>query len=124
MSSSLTSYKKSIQNVPIYHIPLKLTSTITNMIQILEVLQNFDSIQDLNDKAFETVISVIKYKNNTLSFLKEILDYYKIEHNLNKYLSSLSKYKHQRWRNYLIEFRIKKTLSLTKYVKPNVFNFI
>ena len=110
VSSTLDGFSKSIRNVVIHRMPLEFTPDIEEMVKGLEVLQNFDSIQELNysaflkyteklaksfkEETFEEVVSAVPYKKSTISFLKEILNYYKIENNLSKYLSTLSKYKH------------------------------
>ena len=80
------------------------------MIHGLEVLQNFNSIQDINYSAFlkfseelalsynpeifEEIVNTKTYKKSTISFLYEIFNYYNVQNNLNKYLSALSEYKH------------------------------
>lgn len=110
LSSALDGFSKSIRNIVIHHVPLEFSPKIESMIQGLEVLQNFNTIQDINysafikysktlaqayeEKAFEEVISKINYKKSTISFLKEILNYYNVKNNLSEYLSALSEYKH------------------------------
>jgi len=112
MSSALESYTKSIRNIVVHQVQLEYSKEIENMIHGLEVLQNFSAIQDINysafvkfaqefaekynEEAFKEVIEKVKYKKATISFLKEILDYYEKENNLGKYLSKLSEYKHPR----------------------------
>lgn len=82
------------------------------MVHGLEVLQNFYTIQDLNysaflvyteqlaksfdANAFEKVISAKAYKKSTISFFHEILNYYKVENDIDKHLSSVAKYNHLR----------------------------
>lgn len=110
MSSALEGLTKSIRNVVVYQMPLKFSKEITSMIQGLEVLQNFNTIQDINyavflkyteelassfsTKAFEKIILTKSYKKSTISFLHEILNHYHVQNNLNEYLSTLSEYKH------------------------------
>lgn len=110
LSSALESFSKTVRNVVIQQVPLEYSEPVQNMIRGLEVLQNFYEIQDLNysafmefsekvalayrDEVFELVISKTKYKKSTIAFLQEILKYYKVSNNLEKYLSSLSTYKH------------------------------
>ena len=36
----------------------------------------------------------MRYQKKTISFLRNILNHYGVENNLNKYLSALSEYKH------------------------------
>lgn len=110
MSSALEGLTKSIRNVVVYQVPLEFSKEITSMIHGLEVLQNFNSIQDINYSAFlkyseqlalsynpevfEEIVTTKTYKKSTISFLYEILNYYNVQNNLNKYLSALSEYKH------------------------------
>lgn len=112
MSSSIEGATKTIRNVVVVQVPLKFSTDIKNMIQGLEVLQNFNNIQDINypafliytkklaasfePESFQEVMHAKPYKKSTISFLREILNYYKVENDLGKYLSSLSKYKHPR----------------------------
>ena len=109
LSSSLEGLSKTIKNVQIKQLSIDFTIEVRNMISALEILQNFYNIEDLNyttfieysktiadnfqEEVFETVLSKTHYKKSTISFLKDILDYYEISHHLNKHLSSLSKYK-------------------------------
>lgn len=110
MSSALEGLTKSIRNVVVYQVPLEFSKEITSMIHGLEVLQNFNSIQDINYSAFlkyseqlalsynsevfEEIVTTKTYKKSTISFLYDILNYYNVQNNLNKYLSALSEYKH------------------------------
>jgi len=110
MSSALEGLTKSIRNVVIYQVPLEFSEEVTNMVHGLEVLQNFNTIQDINypaflayteqlaasfnASAFEEIITAKTYKKSTISFLREILNYYKVQNNLGRYLSALSEYKH------------------------------
>lgn len=110
MSSALEGLTKSIRNVVVYQVPLEFSKEITSMIHGLEVLQNFNSIQDINYSAFlkyseqlalsynpevfEEIVATKTYKKSTISFLYDILNYYNVQNNLNKYLSALSEYKH------------------------------
>lgn len=110
MSSSIDGATKTVRNVIVSRVPLTYSKEIKNIVQGLEVLQDFNNIQDLNypafikyakelaesfdERTFEEVMAAKKYKKSTLSFLREILNYYHVDHDLNKYLSTLSKYKH------------------------------
>lgn len=110
MSSAIEGYTKSIRNVVVLQMPLKFSEKTVNIVRGMEILQNFNSIQDINYPAFlkytkklatdfdveafnETVKTKV-YKKSTISFMREILNYYHVENNLNEYLSALSKYKH------------------------------
>lgn len=110
MSSALEGFTKSIRNIVVHQVPLQFSEEVKNMVHGLEVLQNFNSIQDINYSAFfqftedlaETfnpdvfhkVIETKNYKKATISFMREILGYYEVENNLDEYLSALSEYKH------------------------------
>lgn len=110
MSSALEGFSKTIRNVIVLRVDIDYTEPVKNMIHCLEVLQNFNSIQDINysmfikytedfsktytDITFRKVISRINYKKSTIAFLQEILNYYEIDNDLDKYLSSLSDYKY------------------------------
>lgn len=110
LSSAIDQQTKKIGNVFLQSCDLVYTPKVKNMIHMLDVLQNFDKIQDLNfhqflyfcekfsqeydDNTFEQVIKKMKYQKKTISFLRTILNYYSVEHKLNGYLSTLSEYKH------------------------------
>ena len=109
MSSTLESFTKTIRNIIIYQVQIDYNENVKNMIQALEVLQNYYNIQDINnlsfkrytkkiaeqynEETFKKVISTINYKKSTIAFLREILNYYDVKNNLNMYLSTLSDYK-------------------------------
>lgn len=109
--SSSVEKRTIIGNVVILPAPLEFSPEIIRMVHGMEVLQNFDTIQDINYSAFlaymeqlansfnsnefEKVISAKVYKKSTISFLREILNYYKTENNLSQHLSS-STYHHPR----------------------------
>ena len=110
MSSTIENSTKTIRNVTVYQVQINYTENIKKMIHGLEVLQNYYNIQDINnlsflaftkelanyydEKIFENVIAKINYKKSTIAFLREILNFYGKENNLNAYLSSLSEYKY------------------------------
>ena len=94
----------------VQQVPIRFSQEIQNMIKGLEVLQNFYEIQDLNYKAFIEFTETLaqnyieelfireelykRYKKSTIAFLREILNYYHKENNLDVYLSALSDYKY------------------------------
>ena len=110
MSSALENSTKTIRNVTVYQVQIDYTENVKNMIHGLEVLQNYYNIQDINnfsfivfaeelancydEEIFKEVITRINYKKSTIAFLREILNFYGKENNLNAYLSSLSEYKY------------------------------
>ena len=81
----------------------------TRIIEALEILQNYYSIDGLdknkfaryakqfargyNDEVAVYVISNTRYKKSTIAFMKKILDMYKVENSLMQFLSYSSKYK-------------------------------
>lgn len=109
-SSNLEGQTKMIRNISVRNIPLQYSDKVKKMIHALEIFQNFNSIEDINYKAFlnfcegfsqeysnevfEKVISKIKYQKCTISFMQEVLNYHGVPNTLNKYLSGLSIYKH------------------------------
>ena len=111
-SSNLSQRTKTIGNIRIKQHQLSYSASVIQIVQMLEVLQHYHEIQDLNQKqflslckqfaphyqeaSFEYVESHIHYRKCTISFLKEILDHYKVEHTLDRYLSDLSTYRHPR----------------------------
>lgn len=109
-SSNVTNTQKKIRNIEIKNIQINFSKEYIRIIEMLEVLQNYYEIQDLNyfefynyakkfsftynEKATKIILEKIPYKKSTISFLYNILNYFKIENSLNSYLSTLSKYNH------------------------------
>lgn len=112
MSSALEGFSKTIRNITVQRASLVYSENVQNMIHGLEVLQNFSMIQDINYAAFisyteklaglynensiKEILAACKYKKSTIAFLQEILKHYRVENNLEMYLSSLSEYKYPR----------------------------
>ena len=110
LSSNVSNEIKNIRNIEIKNVKMNYSKDYIKIIEMLEVLQNFNDIQDINYNAFykyvkefseefnetntDYVIENINYKKSTISFLHNILNYFGVNNNLNKHLSSLSKYKH------------------------------
>lgn len=111
-SARLKQQTKVVRNIRLKRYPLEYTEENIRIIQIMEVLQNYSEIQDLNhrqfvcfceripeyysDEAFEDVIKVIRYHKSTIAFLRHILDHLGAENNLGRYLSDLSSYRYPR----------------------------
>lgn len=109
-SSALEQQTKNIGNVLLQFCDLIYTPEVKGMISMMEVLQHFGEIQDLDysqfvkfcdqfivtysDDVFEQVYRQMKYQKKTISFLRNILMHYHVPNNLNRFLSSLSEYKH------------------------------
>ena len=110
LSSRMEQQTKTISTVFLQFCDLVYTPEVKRTLHVLEVLQNFGEIQDLNYRQFlsfceqfaheydasalEQVIQKMRYQKKTISFLRNILNHYGVENNLNKYLSALSEYKH------------------------------
>ncbi len=99
----------SIQNITAVKASLTFDNATKKLIELLDVLENYLLIEDLNKKNMITLISnalklyqdtklekivrAIKVKKSTLASLKNTLDYFEIENNISKYLSKTSKYR-------------------------------
>lgn len=109
-SAKVEQKTKSIGNVSVQFCGMDYTPDVRSTLCMLEVLQNFESIQELsyyqflrfceeftsqyNENAVQQVVVARAYKKRTLSFLKSVLEYYGTPNSLEKYLSALSEYKH------------------------------
>lgn len=109
LSTRLNEEKKNICNVEIKKLNFNLNKETSQMIKVLDIMQNCEKINSLNkralmrylayycqlysDEAATYVIENKKYKKSTIAFLADILNKFGIEHSLNQYLSPLSKYK-------------------------------
>lgn len=102
--------KRKIQNVFVEHIDLVLNEERKKVIQVLDVLENYEKIEELNrpglakylekyafvsysDEAANYVLDHLKYKKVTVAFLKAVLDYHQVTNTLGARLSPVSKYK-------------------------------
>ncbi len=110
LTSKIDGQKKTIGNVVLQFCQLRYTDEIIEAISMMEVLQNFSVIQDMNmnvflkytqrfaeryhEEAFEDVCAAIRYKKRTIAFLKSNLEYYGIKNNLGRHLSTLSEYQY------------------------------
>lgn len=108
LSSAVPGKKKNIHNVYVINISISLTPETIPIIETLEILQNYTSIEDINDTALvaymkdfarqysdEATVYVLKnrkHKKSTIAFLESFLNYFKVENTLNQFLSSLSSY--------------------------------
>ncbi|HIS36958.1 TPA: hypothetical protein IAC10_10080 [Candidatus Scatousia excrementigallinarum] len=109
-SNAIQGNIKTIGNIKIERRDIDFTEEVCSAIAILEVLENYYNIQDLNyfalialfenfaqnydEEILNKVLSVCKYSKSTIAFLRCILDYYKVENNLSERLSALSSYRH------------------------------
>ena len=108
LSSAVPGKKKNIHNVYVININISLTPETIPIIETLEILQNYKSIEDINNTALaaymkdfarqyadEATVYVLKnrkYKKSTIAFLESFLNYFKVENTLNQFLSSFSSY--------------------------------
>ena len=108
LSSAVPGKKKNIHNVYVMNINISLTPETIPIIETLEILQNYKSIEDINNTALaaymkefaieysdEATVYVLKnrkYKKSTIAFLERFLNYFKVENTLNQLLSPLSSY--------------------------------
>jgi hypothetical protein len=106
---------KISNNIYFYKRNIEFSDENNRVIAILEVLQNFNGIQDLNynqfykyclefsktfnEDVFNNVILHVSYKKSTVAFLEDILKEFKVINNLNSMLSNLSNYKIPNWRS-------------------------
>lgn len=98
----------NIGRIHIRRVSIELSYDKTKILKALEIFQNYSRIKDLNKHHFARyarnfalsykddiatyVIDNVKYKKNTIAFMKKVLDMYKIDNTLGQYLSYASKY--------------------------------
>lgn len=108
LSSAVPGKKKNIHNVYVMNINISLTPETIPIIETLEILQNYKSIEDINNTALATymkefarqysdedtvyVLKNRKYKKSTIAFLESFLNHFQVKNSLNQFLSSLSSY--------------------------------
>lgn len=108
-SRIITQNNKTIKNVKARKVNLKLDTITIKMIELLEIVQEYMNIEDLNkrnlikylelttkcydEQVIDKILNSLNYKKSTIASLKNVLDYYGIKNNLAKYLSGISKYK-------------------------------
>lgn len=112
LTSRLAGQTKTIRDVSVKYVDLLFTNRNVTMIQAMDVIENYYKIQDkdycammrffdtfssqYDEVTFEYVHSKMHYHKSSIAFLSEILCYYGVTNHLDKYLSTLSKYKHPR----------------------------
>lgn len=108
LSSAVPGKKKNIHNVCVMNISISLTPETIPIIETLEILQNYKSIEDINNTALAAymkkfarqysdqdtvyVLKNRKYKKSTIAFLESFLNHFQVKNSLNQFLSSLSSY--------------------------------
>lgn len=100
--------KRNIKNVMAHRVDLTFNHETNRLVELLEVLEHYKTIEDLNlpnlinyikasvqyyDKnSLKKIQNAIGYKKRTLASLKNILDYYGVEHSIQTYLNETSNY--------------------------------
>lgn len=113
LSSTIDKRQRKVGNVMFYKAGIEFTEQNVKMIEMLDVLQHYEEIQDLDtasfwryaetiskiyrDDVFSDVSEKVNYKKSTMAFLKEILDHFKVKNDVCKKLSSLSEYHIPDW---------------------------
>ena len=108
LSSALSEQKKNINNVCVTNSGIALTQETVPVIETMEILQNYKSIEDINksalaaymrefaleysDTAAVFVLKNRKYKKSSIAFLERFLNYFGVENTLHQFLSALSSY--------------------------------
>lgn len=108
-SNSIKNETCNIDNIHVKKADIELDYENARVIEALEILQNYYNIENLdkykfarfarqfaigyNDERTVYVLEHMKYKKSTIAFMKKILDMYKVENSLQKYLSYASRYK-------------------------------
>lgn len=108
LSSEISGQKKNIHNVSVTNSGIALTKKTIPVIETMEILQNYRSIEDIKKSALAAymkefiagysdtdtvfVLKNRKYKKSTIAFLESFLNFFEIENTLNQFLSALSSY--------------------------------
>lgn len=108
LSSAISEKKKNINNVCVINSRIELTKDTIPVIETMEILQNYKSIEDIrksalaaymrefamrySDTAAVLVLQNRKYKKSAIAFLERFLNYFGVENTLYQFLSSLSSY--------------------------------
>lgn len=110
-TTKLDGKTKSYKNLDLIKINITLNEVRKDMVRGLEVVQNLETIQEINyvnlyscfeklaksydEKEFMKVTNEIKYKKRTLAFYHNILNWFGVENGIGKLLSPTSKYKNK-----------------------------
>lgn len=108
-SSLMEEQYRKIGNVVLQQCNMIFTPEVCSAVQMLDILQHYREIQELeetqflktcsefaeryNDSATNYVLTNLHYPKRTVAFLREVLDYHGKTHTLSRNLSSLSDYK-------------------------------
>ncbi|MGE1062821.1 hypothetical protein NXG27_09395 [Megasphaera paucivorans] len=100
--------KGKINNTVIIKLPLQYHLSMAETFEFIEILDQYQHIEDLNsqsflqyceyavkkfnERQFYKICQFKKYKKKTVAFLKTILDSYHVPNDLGRYLNSTSRY--------------------------------
>jgi len=109
LSNKLREEKKHIGDIYVEKIYIDITDETIPVVQTLEILQNYNKIENRNqnrflaymkyfaenysDEATQYVIENKKYKKSTIAFMQRMLAWHGVDNCLDRYLSTLSEYK-------------------------------
>lgn len=107
-SNQLHQEIKNVNNITIRRIHLRFSPEQKSLIQLMEVLENYRAIEDLNsvqlakfiksrlkffqDSAIDEILREIRYKKKTVASLKTVLDHFNVPNRLESYLNTSSDY--------------------------------
>lgn len=99
---------RKITNIKIKKINLRLNPEMVKLIELLDVLEHYGGIEDLNrgnlklfleqavasyhDQTLHKLVKSIGYKKRTLASLERVLDYYQVANSVGCYLKDTSRY--------------------------------
>ena len=108
-SSLIEEQHRQIGNVVLHQCNMNFVPEVCSVVRILDVLQHYGEIQELEQKQFlkicsefseqysdstaNYVLTNLHYSKRTVAFLREVLNYHGKPHTLDRNLSSLSDYK-------------------------------
>ncbi len=108
LTSRIDGDKKQIGKCTAYRLNVKFDKPTVDTLSVLEVLEHYKEIPDLDEGAFmdyskrvaesfdEKVLAKLlkkrRYKKSTIAFLRNLLNFYNIKNELNQYLSEYSFY--------------------------------
>ena len=107
-SNIITQDKRNVNNIVAQRANIRFDNQAVKMIELLEVLENYKKIEDLNpyffirflkenakyydEKTLERITDKITYKKCTMASLKNVLNYFGIENSVRQYLNGTSSY--------------------------------
>ncbi|HAQ56229.1 MAG TPA: hypothetical protein DCR44_02330 [Acholeplasmatales bacterium] len=105
---------KNVMNLTFHSVPLKFDEPVKDQVALLEVLQDYASIQNLDKNAFhrflaetirdyrdevlDEILRAKRYRPSVLAFYRDVLNEYSVQNEIIKYLSPSSDYHIPDWR--------------------------